>query len=114
MREELTAAYIEKKEIEVIELDKKTLSKNVSIALYQVRWGLSLRQPFVADETGITQQQLSAYEKGETLPSILSLVKLADLYDISLDYLVGRCQNSKAHKTTKTFTYKEESNHANR
>ena len=35
-------------------------------------------------------------------------IALADCFDVSLDYLVGRCQNSKAHKTTKTFTYKEE------
>ena len=113
MREELTAAYTLRKEIEVIELDKKTLSKNVSIALYQARWGLSLRQPFVADEAGITQQQLSAYEKGETLPSILSLVKLADLYDVSLDYLVGRCDNSKAHMKMKVWKFKEDNNYGN-
>ena len=89
-------------------MEKKTLEKNISVALYQTRWGLSLRQPFVAEGTGITQQQISSYEKGETLPSILTLVKLADLYDVSLDYLVGRCENSKAHKTPKTTKYKEE------
>lgn len=89
-------------------MDKKTLTKNLSITLYQTRWGLSLRQPFVAEETGITQQQLSAYEKGRAVPSMLSLIAIADIYDISIDYLVGRCQNSRAHKTTKTFKYKED------
>jgi len=108
MREELTAAHIERKGIEVIKLNKQRIAKHLSVGLYQARWGLSLRQPFVADETGITQQQLSAYEKGETLPSILSLVKLADLYDVSLDYLVGRCENSKAHKTQKVWKFKED------
>lgn len=89
-------------------MNKQRIAKNLSVGLYQARWGLSLRQPFVADETGITQQQLSAYERGETLPSILSLVKLADLYDVSLDYLVGRCQNSQSHKTTRIMKYKED------
>lgn len=90
-------------------MDKQTISKNLSISLYQTRWGLTLKQPYVAEATNITQQQLSAYEKGEILPSLPSLVALADLYDVSLDYLVGRCDNSKAHKTRKEFKYKEES-----
>lgn len=82
--------------------------KNVSLALYYTRWGAELNQPFVSARTGIMRPQLCAYEKGKTLPSLLSLVALADLYDVSIDYLTGRCDNKEAHKTTKTFKFKED------
>lgn len=88
--------------------NREEILKNVSITLYQTRWGQNLGQPDIAEDAGITQQQLSAYEKGIMLPSLLSLVALADVYDVSLDYLVGRCDNSKAHKTTRNLRYKED------
>lgn len=92
----------------VIEVDKQTVAKNLSTALYQIRWGKNLSQPTIAEATKITQQQLSAYEKGTMLPSLQSLILLAEVYDVSLDYLVGRCDNSQAHKTRKGITkYKE-------
>jgi len=47
-------------------------------------------QRFVADKLGITSQSYGAYELGLNEPSISNLIKLADLYDISLDELVGR------------------------
>lgn len=89
-------------------MNKQTLAKNLAITLFQLRWGLSLRQLFVAEEINITQQQLSSYEKGKAIPSLLSMIALADFYDVSIDYLVGRCQNSKAHKTVRMLKYKEE------
>ncbi len=92
-----------------VKANKKDVLKNVSIALYQVRkYIANVDQPFAAAETGITQQQLSAYEKGETLPSLLSIIALADLYGVSLDYLVGRCGNREAHKTQRMMKYKED------
>jgi transcriptional regulator with XRE-family HTH domain len=36
---------------------------------------------------GIHQKQISAYERGVNLPSIDILVKLAESFDVTLDYL---------------------------
>ena len=77
--------------------------------LYQVRkYMICVDQPIVASEIGITQQQLSAYEQAQKIPCLFTIIALADLYDVSIDYLVGRCQNREAHKTIKETKYRED------
>lgn len=41
-------------------------------------------------ELEVAQETISAYEKGKYSPSLNTLVKLADLFDVSIDYLIGR------------------------
>lgn len=93
----------------MIKTDKETVVKNIkAFLMYQRKAGYSFSQPDISSETGITQSQLSNYESGKMIPSLLAAIAIADCFDISLDYLVGRCQNSKAHKTRKEFKYKED------
>lgn len=47
-------------------------------------------QTYVAEQLGIRQTTYSKYELGKILVPIDMLMKLADLYQVSLDYLVGR------------------------
>ncbi len=47
-------------------------------------------QEFVAKKIDIAYQSYQNYERGITLPSIKNLIKLADLFDVSIDYLLGR------------------------
>lgn len=92
-----------------LKIDKKKILKNISIMLYQVRkYMICVDQSIVASEIGITQQQLSAYEQAQKIPSLFTIIALADLYDVSIDYLVGRCQNREAHKTIKVTKYRED------
>lgn len=49
---------------------------------------LSQRQ--VANYLGIAQPSYIRYENGQAQPSLENLVKLADLFDVSVDYLLGR------------------------
>mgnify|MGYP003294334813 CR=1 FL=1 len=44
-------------------------------------------------ETGIEQALLSKYETGERMPTTESLIKLADLYNVSIDYILCRTEN---------------------
>lgn len=44
----------------------------------------------VAEKLDIAYQSYQAYERGVALPNLKNFVKLADLYDVSLDYLLGR------------------------
>lgn len=44
----------------------------------------------IAKETGISQGLMAAYIRGERLPTINNLVKIADFLDCSVDYLLGR------------------------
>lgn len=39
--------------------------------------------------TGIKQSTLASYENGRTQPDIETLGKLADFYNVSIDWLVG-------------------------
>ena len=47
----------------------------------------------VADKLNLPLDQYETYEAGESLPSILELIDIADLYLITLDYLVGKTEN---------------------
>ena len=44
-------------------------------------------------KTGIDQSILSKIESGERLPSIPTMLKLADFYNVSVDYLLNRTSN---------------------
>ena len=49
-----------------------------------------LKQQALAEEIGISQSALSSWLSGKKEPSIESLWKLADFFDVSIDELVGR------------------------
>lgn len=51
-----------------------------------------LTQRKMADSLGITQPSYIRYEKGDSEPTLENLVKIADLFDVSVDYLLGREQ----------------------
>ena len=44
---------------------------------------------------GISLMTYYRYERGEREPSLSVLVALADFYDVSLDYLVGRSDDPR-------------------
>lgn len=44
----------------------------------------------LAEEVNVTRQTLGYYEKGERIPDIDTLEKLADVFGVSCDYLLGR------------------------
>ncbi|MBE5744813.1 MAG: helix-turn-helix transcriptional regulator [Clostridiales bacterium] len=46
----------------------------------------------VADYLQITQPSYIRYENGSSQPSLETLVKLADFFDVSVDYLLGRTE----------------------
>ena len=49
-----------------------------------------LTQEQVAEMLGVKQTTYSKYELGKILVPIDILIRLADFYQVSLDYLVGR------------------------
>ena len=49
-----------------------------------------MRQSDLAEATGIDQRTISNYETGKTSPDAYALVKLADFFGVSIDYLVCR------------------------
>ena len=47
-------------------------------------------QEYVAEKIGITQTTYSKYELGKVNIPLDMMIKLADLYNVSVDYLIGR------------------------
>lgn len=50
----------------------------------------NLTQEQLAEMLDLTVRAIAAWERGERKPPIDKLEKLADLYDVSIDYLLGR------------------------
>ncbi len=46
-------------------------------------------QEYVAAQLGVTNQTISNWEKGKRTPDINSLVKLANIYGVTVDTLTG-------------------------
>ncbi len=55
-----------------------------------LRESAKISQADVAKILGITQSNYSRYELGTATPTLPNLLKLADFYNVTLDYLVGR------------------------
>ena len=47
-------------------------------------------QTETANAIGVTLKQIQRYERGESEPTLSKLIALADYFNVSLDYLVGR------------------------
>ena len=58
--------------------------------LRELRKQNNLSQSEVAEKLGITASAYGFYEQGKTIPNAEALSILADLYDVSTDYLLGR------------------------
>ncbi len=72
---------------------------NIKNRIRDLREDLDLRQIDVANATGIDQKTLSNYETGKTNPDSYSIIKLADFFNVSTDYLLGYSKiNIKSNK----------------
>ena len=66
--------------------------------LRQLRKSKGYTQIRVQMETVIEQALLSKYENGERIPPTETLLKLADFYRVSVDYLLCRTDNPQVNK----------------
>ncbi|WP_057786414.1 helix-turn-helix domain-containing protein [Weissella minor] len=58
--------------------------------LKQLRLDLGETQRYVSEQLKIDPNTLSRYERGKHQPDKEAWIALADYYDVSLDYLMGR------------------------
>lgn len=66
--------------------------------LRDLREDNDLTQSDIAKILGMSQTGYSKYETGENDIPTTILIKLADYYNTSTDYLLGRTNNSKPYK----------------
>lgn len=65
--------------------------------LKEIRNDRDLLQKDVANALGIKRQQYSEYELGKRLIPIHYLCDLADYYNVSVDYLLGRTDEKRPY-----------------
>lgn len=58
--------------------------------LRALRGKIGVSQRGVASELGISQQNYQCYESGTKMPTAAKLPSLANLFNVSIDYLLGR------------------------
>lgn len=61
---------------------------NIGIKIKNARIAAQLTQEQVADALGVSRQTISNWENSKTYPDIVSVIKMSDLYQISLDHLL--------------------------
>ena len=70
----------------------------IATSLKRFRKQFGLNQKDVAAVLGITSQAYQNYEYGKGSPSSVAIFKLADAYDVSTDYLLGRSDEPRPPK----------------
>lgn len=63
---------------------------NLSERLIQLKTEKNLLQQDIAKDNGIPLRTYQRYERGESEPTSSTILKLADYFDVSVDYLLGR------------------------
>ena len=59
------------------------------INLKKLREDASISQKAVADAIGVSQQSVNKYENHNIEPDIETLIRIADFFETSVDYLIG-------------------------
>jgi transcriptional regulator with XRE-family HTH domain len=87
----------------VIVLAKMTLGERIKY----LREKNGYAQKFVAEKIGVRNNTLSSYESDKRQPDYDTLQKIADFFEVSVDYLLGRTDDPspKANKKMNLFFY---------
>ena len=66
--------------------------------LREMRMNRKMTQPELADSLNVNLRTYQYYEQGCREPAYATLVKLADILDVSTDYLLGRDEFIAKHR----------------
>ena len=86
------------KTLDVFSENQKQMIAKTLINLREVNF---LTQTYIAHHLHLSSSTISQYEKGITVPPTEIIFRLAEFYDVTTDYILGRC----ASKTNLNDTY---------
>ena len=66
--------------------------------LKEIRKAKGISQLKMAMDLNTNQNTISRYETGEREPGIAELIRIADYFNVSIDYLLGRTNNPRINK----------------
>ena len=59
--------------------------------LQQLREKKRISRIVLSELCGLSPDVVRRYERGEAEPTLKSLIALAEFFEVSVDYLIGRC-----------------------
>ncbi|MBR4618208.1 MAG: helix-turn-helix transcriptional regulator [Bacilli bacterium] len=77
------------------------------VNLKKIREKRKITQIKLSTEVEVSQEAISAYESGKALPSVETLIKLANYLNTSTDYLLGLTDNDLKVNDIKSNDYDE-------
>ena len=78
-------------------IDFGGLVMSFSDRIIQLKNERKLLQKDIASSVGLSLRAYQYYEKGQKEPTLSVLLRLADYFDVSLDYLVGLSDTPERH-----------------
>ncbi len=70
---------------------------DIGLKIKKARIDANLTQEQVAEALGVSRQTLSNWENQKTYPDIVSVVKMSDIYHVSLDHLLKEEKNMSTY-----------------
>lgn len=71
--------------------------------LKKLRLGKNISQQKLADAVFVSQQSINKYENQDAEPDIDTLIRIADYFDTTIDYLVGNSSFPRRLNTSAAF-----------
>ena len=68
------------------------MSNTIGKDIKKLRRQNAVKQDVLASSLHMRRQTISSYERGITLPSIFTLIRIADFFNVTLDELTGRTE----------------------
>lgn len=78
----------------------------LSERLKKERKRVGISQKMISIRLGVGQSNVSSWERGEKNPTLSTLIKLAEMYGVTTDYLLGK-EETPIRLTEKTSSYTE-------
>ena len=83
------------------------MKNDISSRLIELRLSNRYSQKYVAISIGVTQPVISSWETNITSPSKDNLLKLAELYGVSVDYILGNSNEDNTDSGKNTLSADE-------
>ena len=75
--------------------------------LKKLREDARVSQRILAENIGVSQQSINKYENHNIEPDIETLVRMADYFDTSVDYLIGHSSERRRQESIRSFDLNE-------
>lgn len=85
---------------------KQVIAKNI----IELRRTADMTQAQLAEKLNYTDKAVSKWERGDALPSIVTLKELADLFGVTVDYLIAE-EHESENQIKREYTYRQQRNH---